>query len=63
MSRNHHWVSYVKGRISIKGCAKCGQIMLPSNESQECNEVSIADNQLIAKGYRIVPLEDKAKVA
>jgi hypothetical protein len=53
MSASHQWVSYTKGRICITGCAGCGQVLLPTNEDSECLKLSLKDNPLVRKGYRI----------
>jgi len=64
MTRNHLWVNFSKGRINIQACAHCGQILLPSNETSQCNSDSDADNPLLARGYKVAEKnEDQVVVA
>ena len=63
MPDSHHWVTYRKNKISVKGCSRCGQIMLPTNEHSQCHPVSIEKHTLIQKGYRIVDIDRPTKVA
>ena len=63
MPKSHHWVTFSKGRINIKGCSHCGQILLPTNEHSRCHEATADEHTLHAKGYKIVEIPDNMRVA
>ncbi len=53
MPGSHQWVTFSKSRIHVTGCAKCGQILLPTNEASTCYPVALGDNPLQKRGYQI----------
>ncbi len=59
----HQWVTFEKNHISIRACARCGEVLLPMNEHSECRPVSMTENIFFKKGYHISSHEKTQKVA
>lgn len=51
-SSKHQWAIFRKGRMKIKACVFCGELHLPSNSTQECQQVEINQSPIFLAGYR-----------
>jgi len=48
----HQWVTFTKGRIKLLGCSCCGQMQLPSNREESCEQTELSISPLVRNGYR-----------
>lgn len=53
MKTYHQWTTFQKGRIKIQACACCGEMHLPSNVNNICEEGNLLSSTVIKAGYTI----------
>jgi hypothetical protein len=49
----HQWATFQKGRVKVKACACCGQLHLPSNSDEACENANVFESQIVKAGYRL----------
>ena len=49
----HQWTLFQEGKIKIKACGCCGQMLLPSNLQSSCEEQNISLSPIVQAGYEI----------
>jgi hypothetical protein len=49
----HQWTLFQKGKIKVKACSCCGQMLLPSNLKSTCEEKNISLSPIVKAGYEI----------
>jgi|GEM_PF-2057747 len=49
----HQWATFCKGRVKVKACACCGELHLPSNTDNLCDNADVFQSQIVKAGYRL----------
>ncbi len=63
MADKHQWVTFSKGRMQVTGCARCGEVLLPTNEVSDCNHEEKKSNMLLQRGFEITGRVSDSQVA
>ncbi|TQV76917.1 hypothetical protein FLL45_02895 [Aliikangiella marina] len=53
LKTKHQWVTFTKGRVKVKACAICGELQLPSNADDHCENADVYQSQIVKAGYRV----------
>jgi len=52
LENRHQWTTFNKGRIKVKACYSCGELHLPSNSENACENSGVLESMLVKAGYR-----------